>query len=50
MRMRLPVLAVMASIVAAPAFAAEADLQKQFHDTVQPFAAKYCAGCHSGRV
>src|SRR5690606_40754581 len=49
MRMRLPLFAVMACIASAPAFAADADLQKQFHETVQPFAAKYCAGCHSGK-
>ena len=46
--MRLSVFAVLASVVASPAFAADADLQKQFHDTVQPYVAKYCAGCHGG--
>jgi hypothetical protein len=45
--MRLSVFAILACAVATPAFAAD-DLQKQFHDTVQPFTAKYCAGCHSG--
>ena len=58
--MRLSVVAAIACMVAAPAFAApasnaptsnaQADLQKQFHETVQPFAAKYCAGCHSGKT
>ena len=47
--MRPSVFAILACAVATPALAAEpVDLQKQFHDTVQPFAAKYCAGCHSG--
>ncbi len=32
-----------------PVLAAEpANLQKQFHDTVQPYVAKYCVGCHGG--
>jgi hypothetical protein len=49
--MRLSVFAILACAVATPALAAEpVDLQKQFHDTVQPFAAKYCAGCHSGKT
>ena len=47
--MRPSVFAILACAVATPALAAKpVDLQKQFHDTVQPFAAKYCAGCHSG--
>lgn len=48
--MRLSVFAMLACVAATPALAAEADLQKQFHETVQPFAAKYCAGCHSGKT
>lgn len=46
--MKLSVFAVLATAVASPAFAADADLQKQFQDTVQPYVAKYCAGCHGG--
>ncbi|MBN9589926.1 MAG: hypothetical protein BGN85_09020 [Alphaproteobacteria bacterium 64-11] len=35
--------------VAAPAPAADpAALDQRFHDTVQPFVGKYCAGCHGG--
>jgi hypothetical protein len=30
------------------AFAADADLQKQFDEKVRPLTGKYCAGCHSG--
>jgi len=34
---------------AAPAPAPDvASLDQQFHDTVQPFVGKYCAGCHGG--
>jgi hypothetical protein len=48
--MRL-LLAALFVCVAAPAFAAESPaLDKQFHDTVQPFVGKYCAGCHSGKT
>jgi len=48
--MRLLLAALFLS-VAAPAFAADnAALDKQFHDTVQPFMGKYCAGCHSGKT
>jgi hypothetical protein len=49
--MRLLLAALFVS-VAAPAFAADsaATLDKQFHDTVQPFMGKYCAGCHSGKT
>jgi len=45
--MRLPVIALLATCIAAPAFAAE-DLQKQFDATVKPFVGKYCVACHSG--
>jgi len=48
--MRLSAIAIVACVVATPALAAEADLRKQFHDTVQPFATKYCAACHSGKT
>src|SRR5471030_3037713 len=42
-------LALLFVCVAMPAMAADAPaLQQQFHDTVQPFVGKYCAGCHSG--
>ena len=48
--MRL-LLAALFACVAMPAFAADnAVLDKQFHDTVQPFVGKYCAGCHSGKT
>ena len=48
--MRLLLAALFVS-VAAPAFAADSPaLDKQFHDTVQPFVGKYCAGCHSGKA
>jgi len=48
--MRL-LLAALLTCVAVPAFAADnAALDKQFHDTVQPFVGKYCAGCHSGKA
>ncbi|HEU4548566.1 MAG TPA: DUF1592 domain-containing protein [Rhizomicrobium sp.] len=37
------------SLVAAPAPTPDvASLDQQFHDTVQPFVGKYCAGCHGG--
>ena len=37
------------SLVAAPAPTSDvASLDQQFHDTVQPFVGKYCAGCHGG--
>ena len=32
----------------AAAPAGDADVQRQFTDTVQPFVATYCTGCHSG--
>jgi hypothetical protein len=39
------------SAIAMPAFAADTPaLDKTFHDTVMPFAGKYCAGCHSGAM
>ena len=48
MRLLLAALFVCAAM---PAFAAETPaLDKQFHDTVQPFVGKYCAGCHSGKT
>ncbi len=47
--MRL-LLAALFVCAAAPAIAADAPLDKQFHDTVQPFVGKYCAGCHSGKT
>jgi len=44
-------LAALFVCVAMPALAAETPaLDKQFHDTVQPFVGKYCAGCHSGKT
>ena len=43
--------AVLACAIAMPAFAADTPtLDKTFHDTVMPFAGKYCAGCHSGAM
>jgi hypothetical protein len=45
--MRLPVIALLATCIAAPAFA-QGDLQKQFDATVKPFVGKYCVACHSG--
>ena len=50
--LRLAVLAcALSALGAASAFAADApDLDKSFHDTVMPFTAKYCAGCHSGAM
>ena len=48
MRLLLAALFVCAAV---PAFAADNPvLDKQFHDTVQPFVGKYCAGCHSGKT
>jgi hypothetical protein len=48
--MRL-LLAAFLVCIAAPALAADdTTLDKQFHDTVQPFVGKYCAGCHSGKT
>jgi hypothetical protein len=44
--MRLTLSALFVAI-AMPAMAAS-PLDQQFHDTVQPFVGKYCAGCHSG--
>ena len=46
--MRLSVFAAFAFAAASPALAQPADLQKQFQTTVQPYTAKYCAGCHGG--
>ena len=44
-------LAALFTCAAMPAFAATSPaLDKQFHDTVQPFVGKYCAGCHSGKT
>ncbi|MBV9550377.1 MAG: DUF1592 domain-containing protein [Alphaproteobacteria bacterium] len=48
--MRRFLLAALFNCAVAPAFAASAPLDKQFHDTVQPFVGKYCAGCHSGKT
>ncbi|MCX7282049.1 MAG: DUF1587 domain-containing protein, partial [Alphaproteobacteria bacterium] len=45
--MRLPVIALLATCIAGPVFAAE-DLQKQFDAAVKPFVGKYCVACHSG--
>ncbi len=48
--MRL-LLAALFVCTAAPVLAADrAALDKQFHDTVQPFVGKYCAGCHAGKT
>src|SRR5690242_12345832 len=44
--MKLLLAALLATSTAA--FAADADLQKQFDVNVKPFVGKYCAGCHSG--
>ena len=35
---------------AAMAEAAVNPLDRQFDETVKPFVAKYCAGCHSGQT
>ena len=44
-------LAALFVFAATPALAQDnAALDKQFHDTVQPFVGKYCAGCHSGKT
>src|ERR1700727_320942 len=44
------VLPVMLAIAALPAVGASTPaLDKQFEQTVKPFVAKYCAGCHSGQ-
>ncbi|MFO1247548.1 MAG: DUF1592 domain-containing protein [Alphaproteobacteria bacterium] len=45
--MRLPVIALLATCISAPAFAQDG-LQKQFDATVKPFVGKYCVACHSG--
>ncbi len=37
------------SILAIPASAATSALDRQFEQTVRPFVAKYCIGCHSGQ-
>jgi hypothetical protein len=48
--MRL-LLAAVFCLAATPVLAAQGpNLDKQFHDTVQPFVGKYCAGCHSGKT
>ena len=48
--MRL-LLAALFVCTAAPVLAADRTaLDQQFHDTVQPFVGKYCAGCHAGKT
>jgi hypothetical protein len=39
---------VLLACIATPALAQPASLEKQFQQTIQPFLAKSCAGCHSG--
>ena len=49
--MQLRALPVVFAIAASPAQrAATPVLDRQFEQTVKPFVAKYCAGCHSGQT
>ena len=49
--MRRPALPVLLAVAALPAAGAAApNLERQFDQTVRPFVAKYCAGCHSGQT
>src|SRR5580700_5716964 len=45
----LPVLLAIAAIPSATV-AATPTLDRQFEQTVKPFVAKYCYGCHSGQM
>ena len=49
--MRLRAVAAILAIVAIPAACApNPELDRQFEQTVKPFVAKYCIGCHSGQM
>jgi hypothetical protein len=48
--MRFRGLAVTLALGAIPALAATPALDRQFEQTVRPFVAKYCIGCHSGQT
>lgn len=43
-------LCAMFAAAAIAASAPKSPLDQQFHQTIQPFVAKYCAGCHSGKT
>ncbi len=45
----LPVVLALAAIPAVGA-SNSAALERQFEQTVRPFVAKYCVGCHSGQT
>ncbi len=48
--MQLRSLTVMLALAAMPAAAATSGLDRQFEQSVRPFVAKYCVGCHSGQT
>ena len=47
--MQIRALSVLLVLGAIPALAADPALDRQFEETVRPFVAKYCIGCHSGQ-
>src|ERR1700675_2829903 len=48
--MQLRALSALLAFSAIPASAATPALDRQFDQTVRPFVAKYCVGCHSGQT
>jgi len=48
--MQIRVLPILFLIGAIPAWSATPALDREFEQTVRPFVAKYCAGCHSGQT
>src|ERR1700683_3902086 len=48
--MRLRALPLIFALAAPAAAATTPVLDRQFEQTVKPFVAKYCAGCHSGQT
>ncbi|HKA00691.1 MAG TPA: DUF1587 domain-containing protein, partial [Candidatus Solibacter sp.] len=48
LRTRLAALTLLCAAVKGPAADTDADLQRQYAQTVQPFLKTYCIGCHGG--
>ncbi len=49
--MKLPAVTALLIFACLPSFGATPPvIEQQFHETVEPFVAKYCFGCHSGKT